>query len=88
MNAHEQLSKSLKGGEINHNNIQIAYRAWIRQRQDIPESVRGLLGGHKDDPGLLDELFRGISHVIGATELPYRRGYAEGFKDGKKGVKQ
>lgn len=86
MNAHQQLYENLRDKKINHNNIQIAYRAWVRQREDIPEQVRGLLGGHerKEDPGLLDELFRGISHVIGTVELAFRRGYAAGYDDAKK----
>ena len=86
MNAHEQLYRSLTDGKINHNNIQIAYRAWVRQRGDMPEAVRGLLGGHENaqDGGLLNGLFQGIAHVMGTVELAYRRGYAAGHEEGLK----
>ena len=80
-NAHSDLSKNLNSGELGHHNIQIAYRAWIKQREDIPNELNDLLCGKKHSGGLLYEMFTVIHHTIGNVELAYRRGYQAGQED-------
>ena len=82
-NAFEELLKNLKKQKLNHNTIQIAYRSWVREREDLPEGIRDILGGRKSDPGLLFQLFQDMANVIGSIELAYHRGYSAGYEDCK-----
>lgn len=81
-NSFESLLKDLQSGELGHNQIQIAYRAWLRQREDLPVGIRDLLGGKNEtDAGLVFTLFQAISQAIGACELANRRGNHGGIHD-------
>jgi len=83
-NPFEQLLNWLKDGTLNYNMIQIAYRACIRQRKELPEGIKDLLGGSDERrTGLLYRMFENISQVIGCVELAYRRGYQAGQKSTK-----
>ena len=74
-NKFDQLVEDLLSGELTHNLIQIAYRTWIRRRDDIPEEVKTLLAGKSEsDPGLLYDQFKIISSTVGTMELAARRG--------------
>lgn len=77
-----QLLEDLISGDLSHNHIQIAYRAALREREDIPEGVRNLLGGTSSrQAGVISLMFRMMSETIGSMELAYRRGYQHGQED-------
>lgn len=81
-NSFQELTDHLNNGELGHNHIQIAYRAWLRQREDLPVGIRDLLGGKNEtDAGLVYTLFRAISQAIGVCELANRRGNHGGIHD-------
>ena len=81
-NSFQDLMDGLKTGELGHNHIQIAYRAWVRQRKDLPNGIQDLLGGKNEfDAGLLYTLFQAISQAIGACEMANRRGNHGGIHD-------
>ncbi len=69
-----QLVEDLVSGELSLTHIQIAVRASIRQRKDLPDGIKDLLAGKKNNPGLIYRMFEPIEEVIGAIELSYRRG--------------
>ena len=54
-------------------------------RENHPEQTRDLiLGAGASQPGLLSLLWTLMSETCGRIELAYRRGYDQGFEDGKK----
>ena len=80
--AFSDLLEKLKDGTLGHIHVQIAYRAWIRERKDLPAGVRDLLAGnHESNAGVLFTAFKLISQIIGTTELAYRRGYQAGQEE-------
>lgn len=75
MNKFDQLVEDLTTGKISHTMLQIAYRAAIRQRKDLPEGIKDLLCGRSEyHAGLIYQQFKVISETIGSMELAYRRG--------------
>ena len=80
MDKFSQLVEDLTTGALTLTQIQIAIRASIRQRQNIPDEIKDLLAGSSDsNPGIICRMFRPIQEVIGSMELAYLRG-----KDRKK----
>ncbi len=74
MNRFEQLVEDLATGKLSLNQVQIAIRASIRQRDDLPEGIKDLLSGSGEaNAGLIYRMFKPIQEVIGAMELAYRR---------------
>ncbi len=70
-----QLVKDLVSGDLTLTHIQIAVRASIRQRKDLPDGIKDLLAGKgESNPGVLYRMFKSIQEVIGNIELAYRRG--------------
>ena len=75
MDKFTQLVDDLNNNKITLTMVQIAIRAHIRDRKDLPKSIRGLLAGTSDShAGLIYDIFRLIPESIGITELSYRRG--------------
>lgn len=75
MNKFDQLVEDLVSGELGLTHIQIAIRASIRQREDLPEGIKDLLaGGGRGNPGLIYAMFKPIKEAIGTVELAYRKG--------------
>jgi hypothetical protein len=75
MNKFDQLVDDLEKGQLTLNMIQIAIRAYIRQRKNLPTGIKDLLSGsNESDPGIIYIMFKPIQQVIGAMELAYRRG--------------
>ena len=68
MNAFEQLTAWLKDGTLNRTHLSIAYRASVRNQQNIPEGARNLA-----EP-ILKTVFSNANEIIGSLELAYRRG--------------
>ena len=84
-NPFQDFLDALCEGSLGHNHVQIAYRAWLRQRRDLPDGIKGLLGGTGDaDAGLVYKVFNLISCVTGTLELAYRRGYQAGLDDARR----
>ena len=82
LNPFDQYLKWLNDNTLGGNLLQIAYRAHIRQRKDLPEGVRNLLGGTSEaNAGLLYKVFKLMSQMEGSIELAYRRGYQAGMED-------
>lgn len=74
MDKFSQLVEDLTTGRLTLNQIQIAIRASIRQRQDIPEGIKSILSGSSDrDAGLIYKMFKPIPEAIGCVELAYLR---------------
>ena len=73
-NKFDQLVVDLSGGELTLTMVQIAIRAYFRQREDIPEGIKDLLCGTGDSGGLIYKQFSLISLTAGSLELAYRRG--------------
>lgn len=70
-----QLVDDLTTGKLTLTQVQIAIRASIRDRKDIPDEVKDLLAGKgPESPGLIYSMFRPIQQAIGCVELAYRRG--------------
>lgn len=74
-----QLVEDLTTGKLTLTQVQIAIRASIRDRKDVPDEVKDLLcgggsglGGHS--AGIIYRMFNNIQEVIGTVELAYRRG--------------
>ena len=78
MNKFDQFVEDLVSGELSLTQDQIAIRASIRRRKDIPDCVKGLLAGEEGiggiNAGLIYRMFEPIQHMIGTVELAYRRG--------------
>ena len=75
MDKFSQLVEDLTSGDLNMTHIQIAVRASIRRRKDLPEGIKDLLAGKSDrNAGVLYRMFKSIQEVIGTVELAYRRG--------------
>ncbi len=75
MDKFSQLVEDLTNGDLNMTHIQIAVRASIRQRKDLPDGIKDLLAGKSDrNAGVLYRMFKSIQEVIGTVELAYRRG--------------
>ncbi len=75
MNRFEQLVDDLTTGKLTLTHVQIAIRASIRRRDDIPEGIKDLLSGKGDSySGLIYKMFKPMQEVIGTVELAYRRG--------------
>lgn len=81
-NAFTELVDNLKNGSITANQIQIAYRSWVRQNEKIPADIKNLLCGKKHSGGMIFEVFNLIAQFVGNMELAYRRGYHAGYEDG------
>lgn len=77
-NSFESLMNSLNSGELGHNHIQIAYRAWIRKREDLPDEIKDALAG---EGGIINILFKTMSKVVGTCEIVKRRGNQGGVHD-------
>ncbi len=72
MNAFDRLVKDLDSGELSIRHLELAYRAHLRKRKDIPEGVRNLL---VSDGGSDLILFaKNIGDIVGNMELAFRRG--------------
>jgi len=70
-----RLVNNLVDGTLGFTHIQIALRAYVRKSKEIPEEVKDLLaGGGEGHSGLIFQMFRPISAVIGTVELAFRRG--------------
>ena len=83
-NAFEQYLRWLNDGTLGGNHLQIAYRAHTRQREELPEGIRGILAGTSDaDSGVLYPIFALMRRIEGSVELAWRRGYQAGFEDAK-----
>ena len=87
MNDFDDLLAKLNDGRLTHNNIQIAYRAWKRKSENIPDGIKDLLCGKEGHTSLLFDVFTLMGEIVGKMELAYRRGYAEGSAAYKKGTK-
>lgn len=74
MDKFSQLVEDLTSGDLTLTQVQIAIRASIRQRKDIPDGIKDLLGGKERNAGLIYKMFEPIQEVIGTVELAYRRG--------------
>ena len=78
MNKFDQLVEDLSSGDLSLTQVQIAIRASIRRRKDIPDGVKGLLAGEEGiggiNSGLIYKMFFPIQDMIGVIELAYRRG--------------
>ncbi len=84
-NAFEDLMENLHNGKLRHTQLQIAYRAWIRESKRFPEGIKDLLAGQGEAySGVLFTAFKLISQIVGAVETAYRRGYAAGQEDAAK----
>lgn len=83
-NAFAELLDNLNKNKLGHNQVQIAYRAWVRQSKNIPDGIKDLLCGKEGYVSLLYEAFSLISQIIGNMELAYRRGYSAGLEEAKK----
>lgn len=78
MNKFDQLVEDLKTGKLTLTHIQMAIRAWIRDRDDISEPVRGLLSGrHEAYAGLIYKQFKVIQETIGTVDMAYNIGRGE-----------
>ncbi len=69
-----QLVEDLTTSDLTLTQVQIAIRASIRRDKNIPDGIKDLLAGKKNNPGLIYRMFEPIQEVIGAMELSYRRG--------------
>lgn len=79
MNKFEQLVDDLKTNKITHNQLQMALRASIREDEHLPAEIKDILcGAGEANAGLIYRMFRPIREVVGACELAYLRGKAEG----------
>jgi len=84
MNKFDQLVHDLKTGKITHIQLQIAFRASIRERDDIPDPIKDILCGRSEShSGVIYKAFAVIYEIIGCTTLAYKRGHQAGqeFKD-------
>ncbi len=84
MDRFTQLVDDLTEGRLSLTQVQIAIRASVRQRTDIPDQIKDLLCGKNEyDAGLIYHMFKPISHAMGAVELAFRRGkdYSEPKED-------
>ena len=74
-NKFDTLVEDLVSGRLGFTHIQIAMRASIRQRKDLPDGIKDLLAGRDATySGLIFKQFKVIQETIGAMELAYRRG--------------
>lgn len=73
MDKFSQLLEDLVNEDLTLTQVQIAIRASIRQRKDLPDNVKDLLGGKEGNSGLIYKMFKPIQEVIGSMELAYRR---------------
>ncbi len=81
-NPFTNLVKYLNDGTLGHNHIQMAYREWVRRRDDIPDAIKDILSGRGEaETGLLLPIFRSIGQLIGGLELAWRRGYQAGCEE-------
>ncbi len=81
------LVNNLKDGTLGHNHIQMAYRAWIRERAAIPDGIKDILSGRgENESGLLYPLFQVISELTGGVELAWHRGYQAGWEESREAV--
>ncbi len=75
MDKFTQLVEDLVDGKLGFNQIQMAMRASVRQRKDVPESIKDLLCGRSEShAGLIYKMFKLIQEMMGSMELAYRRG--------------
>ena len=75
MNKFNQLVQDLTDGSLSLNQVQMAIRASIRERTDVPDGIKDLLcGKSSSDGGLIYKMFKLILDVIGSMELAHRRG--------------
>lgn len=86
-NPFTDLVNHLTDGTLGHKHIQIAYREWVRRRDDIPDAIKSILSGTGDDyAGLLYHMFSIMNQTIGGFELAWRRGYQAGWEEAKEEV--
>lgn len=82
MNRFDQLVHDLKEGNLNLTHIQIAYRAYLREGKDVPDSIKDILGGRGEAlSGLIYSIFKLVREAEGSVELAYGRGYQAGRED-------
>lgn len=75
MDKFSQLVEDLVNGDLGLTHIQMAIRASIRQRKDLPDGIKDLLAGSGEaNAGTVYRVFKLIEEVIGSMELAYRRG--------------
>lgn len=76
LNEFERLVANLKNGEFTLRHLEMAYRGYIRDREDLPEGVKNLLVG-TEGSGMVR--FAGhISEIIGNIHLAFLRGKSKG----------
>lgn len=85
-NPFTDLVNHLTDGTLGHNHVQMAYREWVRRRDDIPDAIKDILSGAGEGAGLLCPMFSSISQLIGGLELAWRRGYQAGWEEAKEAV--
>ena len=70
-----QLVDDLTDGNLSLTQVQIAIRASIKRRKDIPDEIKDLLSGRGEhNAGLIYSMFRPIQQAIGTVEVAFRRG--------------
>jgi hypothetical protein len=75
MNKFDQLVQDLLDGKLSLNQMQMAIRAFVRQRDDLPEGIKDLLCGRGEaSAGLIYKMYKPIQEAIGSMEMAYRRG--------------
>lgn len=78
LNKFDQLVADLVEGKLSFTSIQIAMRASIKERKDLPENIKNILCGQMCEGGqgggLIYDMFKPIDHAIGYVELAYLRG--------------
>ncbi len=76
MNEFDRLVANLQYGELTIRLLEMAYREYLRKRENIPEGVTNLLvpEGHT---GLI-QFAEQMGQIAGNVELAYRRGMQEG----------
>ena len=69
-----ELINNLEKGNLTLRDIQIAYRTYIKKRQDMPEATKDILCGKEGTGGIIGDMFKIISEIEGAVYLSYMRG--------------
>ncbi len=85
MNKFDQLVEDLKTGALSLTHIQIAIRAWVRERDDLPDEIKDLLAGRGESfSGIIYKQMRLVREIIGTVELAFNRGHMAGGEDKEK----
>lgn len=84
LNEFDRLVENLRFGELSIIHLELAYREYLRRRENIPEGVTNLLVP-KEHAGLINFAAE-MREIAGNIELAYRRGIQEGHesKEGQK----